>query len=108
MLTKAKTQSKAAVKASFIVAEEVAKSACPFTKGEDARHCMLNVCDVMYPEKRQLFSNVSLTRNTTAECIQQLSTKLKDQLVAKGKDFIQYHIAVGESTNTSDMPSCQL
>jgi len=69
MFTKAKTQSKAAVKASFIVAEEVAKSSHPFTKGEFVKYYILRICDVMCPEKRQLFSNVSLSRNTIFESI---------------------------------------
>ncbi len=55
MFTKAKTQSEAAVKASFIVAEEVAKSACPFTEGEFVKHCMLKVCDAVCPEKVNCF-----------------------------------------------------
>lgn len=77
MFTKAKSQSKAAVKASFIVAEEVAKSARPFTEGDFVKNCMLKVCDVVCPEKRQLFSNVSLSRNTVADRVNQLSTNLK-------------------------------
>lgn len=101
--TKAKSQSEAAVKASFIVAEEVAKSARPFTEGEFIKNCMLKVCDTVCPDKRQLFSNVSLSRNTVAERIDQLSTNLKEQLVGKGKDFIAYSLAVDESTDTSDI-----
>ena len=103
LLTKAKSQSEAAVKASFFVAEEVAKSARPFTEGEFIKNCMLKVCDAVCPDKRQLFSNVSLSRNTVAEHIDQLSTNLKEQLVGKGKDFIAYSLAVDESTDTSDI-----
>ena len=103
LFTKAKSQSEAAVKASFIVAEEVAKSTRPFTEGEFIKNCMLKACDAVCPDKRQLFSNVSLSRNTVAERIDQLSTNLKEQLVGKGKDFIAYSLAVDESTNTSDI-----
>ena len=55
MFTKAKSQSEAAVKASFIVAAEVAKSARPFTEGEFVKNCMIKVCDAVCPEKRQAF-----------------------------------------------------
>uniref|UniRef100_A0A3B3IFR8 Uncharacterized protein n=1 Tax=Oryzias latipes TaxID=8090 RepID=A0A3B3IFR8_ORYLA len=103
LFTIAKSQSGAAVKASFIVAEEVEKSARPFTEGEFIKNCMLKVCDAVCPDKRQLFSNVSLSRNTVAERIDQLSTNLKEQLVGKGKDFIAYSLAVDESTDTSDI-----
>ncbi|XP_069993522.1 general transcription factor II-I repeat domain-containing protein 2-like [Penaeus vannamei] len=101
MFTYAKSQSEAAVKASFIVAKEVAKSARPFTEGEFIQNCMLEVRDAVCPDKRQLFSNVSLSRNTVAECVDQLSTNIKQQLVRKGKDFIAYFL-VDESTDTSD------
>lgn len=55
MFTKAKSQSEAAVKASFIVAEEIAKSARPFTEGEFLKRCMIKVCDVLCPDKKQAF-----------------------------------------------------
>lgn len=57
MFTKAKSQSEAAVKASFVVAEEIAKSARPFTEGEFVKRCMIKVCDVMCPDKKQAFLN---------------------------------------------------
>ena len=85
------------------MAEEVAKSARPFTEGEFIKNCMLKVCDAVCPDIRQLFSNVSLSRNTVAERIDQLSTNLKEQFVGKGKDFIAYSLAVDESTDTSDI-----
>ena len=57
----------------------------------------------MCPDKRQLFSNVSLSRNTVAEHIDQLSINPKEQHVGKGKDVIAYSLAVDESTDTSDI-----
>ena len=55
MFTKAKSQSEAAVKASFIVEAEIAKSARPFNEGEFVKKCMIKVCDVVCPDKRQAF-----------------------------------------------------
>lgn len=101
MFTKAKSPSEAAVKASVIVAVEVAKSARPFTEGEFVKNCMMKVCDVMCPDKRQAFSNVSLSRNTVADLVCQLATNLQ-QLVGKERDFIAYSLAVDESSDTSD------
>jgi len=43
LFTKTKSQSEAAVRASFIVAEEVAKSARPFTEGGFIKNCILKV-----------------------------------------------------------------
>ncbi|XP_076135597.1 general transcription factor II-I repeat domain-containing protein 2, partial [Alosa pseudoharengus] len=52
---------------------------------------------------RQLFANVSLSRNTVAERVDQLSTNLKEQLVEKGKYFIAYSLAVDESTDITNI-----
>ncbi|XP_068580201.1 general transcription factor II-I repeat domain-containing protein 2-like [Cebidichthys violaceus] len=102
MFTKAKPQIEAAVKASFIVAAEVAKSARPFTEGEFVKNCMIKVCDAVCPEKRQAFLNVSLSRNTVADRVRHLAANLQQQLVGKGKDFMAYSLAADESTDTSD------
>ena len=102
MFTKAKSQSEAAVKASYIVAAEIAKSSRPFTEGEFVKNCMIKVCDAVCPEKRQAFLNVSLSRNTVADRVRHLAANLQQQLVGKGKAFIAYSLAVDESTDTSD------
>ena len=51
VFVKAKSQSEAAVKASFIVVAEIAKAAQPFTEGESVKNGMIQVC----PDKRQAF-----------------------------------------------------
>ena len=61
MFKKAISQSEAAVKASFIVAAEIAKSARPFNEGEFVKKCMMKVCDFVCLEKMQAFSNMSLS-----------------------------------------------
>lgn len=81
------------------MAEEIAKSARPFTEGDFIKNCMLRVCDEVCPDKRQLFSNVSLSRNTIAKRVDELSFNLKEQLVKKGKEFIAYSLAVDGSTD---------
>ena len=64
MFTKAKSQSEAAVKASFIVVAEIAKSVQSFNEGEFVKKCMVKICDLVCPDKRQAFLNVGLSRNT--------------------------------------------
>ena len=102
VFVKAKSQSEAAVKASFIVVVEIAKAARPFTEGEFVKNCMIKVCDIVCPDKRQAFLNVSLSRNTVADCVCDLATDLQQQLVGKGKYFIAFSIAVDESSDASD------
>uniref|UniRef100_A0A8C7ISN8 SPIN-DOC-like zinc-finger domain-containing protein n=1 Tax=Oncorhynchus kisutch TaxID=8019 RepID=A0A8C7ISN8_ONCKI len=102
MFKKATSQSEAAVKASYIVAAEIAKSARPFNEGEFMKKCMMKVCDLVCPEKKQAFSNVSLSRNTVADRTCDLATNLYDQLMEKGKDFVAFSLAVDESCDASD------
>uniref|UniRef100_A0AAZ3S7J0 SPIN-DOC-like zinc-finger domain-containing protein n=1 Tax=Oncorhynchus tshawytscha TaxID=74940 RepID=A0AAZ3S7J0_ONCTS len=87
MFKKATSQSEAAVKASYIVAAEIAKSARPFNEGEFMK---------------KSFSNVSLSRNTVANRTCDLATNLYDQLMEKGKDFVAFSLAVDESCDASD------
>ena len=51
VFVKAKSQSEAAVKASFIVVAEIAKAAQPFTEGEFVKNCMIKVCDIVIKGK---------------------------------------------------------
>ena len=53
LITKAKSQNKAAVKVSFIMAEEIAKSYRAFSEGEFLKSCVMKVCDVLCLDKRQ-------------------------------------------------------
>ena len=45
---------------------------------------------------------MSLSQNTVAEHLRELSTNLHKQLINRGKDFIAYPLAVDESSDTSD------
>lgn len=90
------------MKASFVVAEEIAKSVWLFTKGEFIKRCMMKVHNVMCPHKKQTFSNISLSRNTVADQLCELATDLQEQMMEKGKDFIAYSLAVDESADMTD------
>uniref|UniRef100_A0A8D0KLQ8 HAT C-terminal dimerisation domain-containing protein n=1 Tax=Salvator merianae TaxID=96440 RepID=A0A8D0KLQ8_SALMN len=102
MFPKALSQREIAVKASFIVAAEIAKSARPFNEGEFVKKGMIKVCDVVCPDQRQAFLNMSLSRNAVADSACNLATNLHEQLMEKGKDFIAFSLAVAESSDTSD------
>ena len=63
---------------------------------------MVKVWDIVCPDKKQDFLNVSLSRNTVAERVCELSTNRHKQLIKKGKDFVVYSLAVDESSDTSN------
>lgn len=63
---------------------------------------MLQVADILCPEKKSLFSNVALLANTVAEQITGLSNNICEQLRGKARSFIAYYVALDESTDKTD------
>ncbi|KAK7879843.1 hypothetical protein WMY93_033491 [Mugilogobius chulae] len=92
----------AALEASYVVSELIAKAGKPFTEGEFLKDCMLRVADLICPEKRHLFTNISLSANTVAERINELSNDIYGQLRNKARDFTAYSVALDESTDKTD------
>lgn len=95
--------SDAAVKASYLIANEIAVASKPFSEGEFVKTCMLKAAEIVCPEKRQAFANISLTRNTVADRITDLSVDLDSQLKRKVKSFIAFSVAIDESTDITDV-----
>ncbi|XP_056123046.1 general transcription factor II-I repeat domain-containing protein 2-like [Rhinichthys klamathensis goyatoka] len=102
MFTHMNSQGEGAVKASFIIAEEIARACRPFTEGEFIKNCIEKVCGVVCPDKKQAFANISLSRNTMASRVDELGSDLKIQLKAKAKDFVAYSLAIDESADRTD------
>ena len=51
----------------------------------------------------KIFANISLTRNTVAERISDISANLDSQLKKKVKLFVIFSVALDESTDISDV-----
>lgn len=96
---KAKRDADAAVEASYVVSELIAKAGKPLTEGQFIKDCMLKVADILCPEKKSLFNNLSLSANTVAEQISELLSDIYDQLSGKSSDFTAYSVALDESTD---------
>lgn len=64
---------------------------------------MLQVANIVCPENKSQFSNISLSANTVAERITELSSDIYEQLRDKGKLFSAYSVALDESTDINDM-----
>ena len=103
VFTHTKEVSDAAVKASYLIAKEIAVASKPFSDGEFVKNCMLKAAEVVCPEKRQAFANISLTRNTIADRISDLSANVDNQLKEKVASFVAFSIAIDESTDVTDI-----
>ncbi|XP_071060599.1 general transcription factor II-I repeat domain-containing protein 2A-like [Pseudochaenichthys georgianus] len=63
---------------------------------------MLQAASIVCPEKNGQFNNISLSANTVAERISDLSSDIYDQLCDKAKLFCAYSVALDESTDITD------
>jgi len=95
--------SDAAVKASYRIAHEIGVSSKPFLEGDFVKKCLMMASEDIFPEKRQAFANISLSRNTIAERVDELSENIHGQLKDKVKSFTAFSIAIDESTDISDV-----
>ena len=60
VITRSREISDAALKASYLIANEIALAAKPFSEGEFVKTCVLKAAAIVCPEKRQAFENISL------------------------------------------------
>lgn len=94
MFTKATAKSDAAVKASFIVAEEITRASKCFSEGAFVKRCKLKVCEQVCeqvcPDQNQTFNNISLSRNTIADRVKELADNLTTQLAEESRSYLLF------------------
>ena len=63
-----------------LIAHEVVQASKLFSDGEEfVKTCMRKAAEVMFPEKRSAFANISLSRNTVEDRVAELSGDLGSQ-----------------------------
>lgn len=65
------------VKCSYIIAEKIARASKPFSDGEFIKECIVSAVEVICPEKKQAFLNISLSGNTIAQRIEEMASNVK-------------------------------
>ena len=98
VFTRQNEESENNTRVSYIVSNLIAQHMKPFSDGEFVKDCLMSVVDVLIPEKRGLFSNISLSRRTVTRRIEELSEDLKISLRTLAGKFELYSLAVDEST----------
>ncbi|XP_065662992.1 general transcription factor II-I repeat domain-containing protein 2-like [Hydra vulgaris] len=91
------------IKASYNLAHLIAFHSRPFIDGEFIKNCLIKTAKILCPEKIKDFNNISLSRNTVAERVNDIATDLRSQLTKICKDIEAFSIAVDESTDVKDV-----
>ncbi|XP_067123968.1 general transcription factor II-I repeat domain-containing protein 2-like [Centruroides vittatus] len=96
------TRRESFIKASFVVANLIAKKSKPFSDGEFIKECMESVADILCPDKKSDISKISLSHQTIARRIDDLGKYIESDLKSKACGFTFYFLAMDESTDATD------
>lgn len=91
-----------AVKASYVISELIVQHSKPFSDGDYIKQCVETAAEIMCPEKKSVFSSISLSRNTVTRRIEEMADDVRQQLGMAAKDFVFFSIALDESTDVRD------
>ena len=92
LITHSREIGDAAVKASNLIADEIAQAAKQFSGGEFVKTCMLKAAEILCSEKHQAYANISLARNAVADRISDLTADLDSQLKHKLKSLLHFQL----------------
>ncbi|UYV64706.1 hypothetical protein LAZ67_3001719 [Cordylochernes scorpioides] len=67
MFTKVSQESEAAVHASYVLSEMIAKHSKPFTEGDFIKECLIKAAEIVCPGSVKTFQAISLSRTTVVE-----------------------------------------
>uniref|UniRef100_H2ZY15 SPIN-DOC-like zinc-finger domain-containing protein n=1 Tax=Latimeria chalumnae TaxID=7897 RepID=H2ZY15_LATCH len=90
----------AATHASLVAAYEIAKHRKTFSDDEFLKNCMLRIAAIACPEKKSAFANVSLSRMTIGQRVEDIATDIQSQL------FITFSLVLDDNTDIE--PTAQL
>ena len=103
IFSKTNKQAENSVKISYVIAEKIAKRGKPFTDGEFVKDCIQSIIEIICPAQSREISKVSLSGQTVACRIEDLSTDIFETFQHKCNNFVFYSVvAMDESTDSSD------
>ncbi|XP_012559078.2 general transcription factor II-I repeat domain-containing protein 2A-like [Hydra vulgaris] len=91
-----------ATKISFLIAENIAKSGQPFSTGDLIKNSIKQFCNEVCPKKIQFAEDLSLSHQTIARRVEDLSKNIELALKEKLCKCEAYSLALDESTDRSD------
>ncbi|GCC38090.1 hypothetical protein chiPu_0016601 [Chiloscyllium punctatum] len=92
----------AAVKTSYVITHKIARNSKPFSDGEFIKERLLDSAELICPEKKEAFENVSLSRPTVTRRIGDIARNLELQLQHRAVNFDFFSLALEESCDVRD------
>ena len=99
MFKRSGADAKITTRVSFDVSFEIARCMEPFSEGEFVKNCFRSLADALFPEKKPIVEKISLSRDTVARRIDDISQSIKQSLAEKCTHFESYSLALDESTD---------
>jgi hypothetical protein len=91
-----------ATRASYEVSKLIAEHGKAFSEGEFIKKCPTVVVETMCPDQADLFSTISLSRNTVTRRVEELALSVRQHIIEKGKQFASFSVACDENTDVID------
>ena len=98
----AKISSETATKISFLISEAIAKRGKPLSEGEFVKDCLDIFVSVACPDKKSTVESISLSHQTVARRVDDLSSNIESSLIKRLHACKFYSLALDESTDVSD------
>ena len=96
-------ESATSTRVSFKISREIAAAGKSFTEKEFIKKCMIRAVSLICQNEIKKFENVSLSRTTVQQRIEDIAENITEQLCHKAMQFSYYSLATDESTDSTDM-----
>ncbi|XP_076671422.1 general transcription factor II-I repeat domain-containing protein 2-like [Andrena cerasifolii] len=94
----------AALRSSYIVALELAKTYQPFTSGQLFKELLLEVVHEVSSTQVNKYKCINLSRMTILRRVEEMANNVADRLRNVASNFVSYSLALDESTDISGTP----
>ena len=102
---------KRSTEASLKVSAVIGKAMLPYSHGPVIKECIVTACKTLFPDRTDLaqeFSNLSLSRNTITNRIEDLGAHISSNVLQSVRQSGGFSLALDESTDKTDMAQLSL
>ena len=100
--TRMNENSEMGTRVSLVISHLIAKNMKPFSDGEFVKECIMTAVDLLCPQEKNVFANVSLSSSTVTRRIEDIAEDFKLSLKDVAGKFQYCSIALDESNDLCD------